>query len=253
VPVQRRVKMRPKRQRLRRGIIFTLFLGFPLTINYFSPVLGAMGAEKGTVTGSLLLFGFVFVLSLGLGRVFCGWVCPIGGFQEACLMVRDRKLPGKRIDWIKYAVWAPWIALLLFLVIRAGGFREVHPFFLTEKGISVSEPSNYVVFYGVMVVFTVLAFAVGRRAFCHVLCWIAPFMVVGRKLRNVFRWPSLELQEQQSRCIDCMKCSDHCPMSLDVNGMVRAGRMENSECILCGSCVDVCPKGVISYGFRAGR
>jgi len=42
-------------------------------------------------------------------------------------------------------------------------------------------------------------------------------------------------------------------MSLDVNGMVQGGDMEDSECILCGSCVDVCPEDVIHYSFSAGK
>ena len=42
-------------------------------------------------------------------------------------------------------------------------------------------------------------------------------------------------------------------MSLDVNGMVHAGTMENDECILCGECVDVCPKDVIRYTFSGGK
>jgi NAD-dependent dihydropyrimidine dehydrogenase PreA subunit len=42
-------------------------------------------------------------------------------------------------------------------------------------------------------------------------------------------------------------------MSLDVQGMVRKGAMENAECILCGSCVDTCPKQVIHYAFSGGE
>jgi ferredoxin-type protein NapH len=42
-------------------------------------------------------------------------------------------------------------------------------------------------------------------------------------------------------------------MSLDVNGMVKLARMENSECILCGTCIDGCPKKVIRYSFSAEK
>ena len=41
-------------------------------------------------------------------------------------------------------------------------------------------------------------------------------------------------------------------MSLEVNGMVRKEKMENSECILCGTCVDGCSKGAIRFTFSAG-
>ncbi len=94
---------------------------------------------------------------------------------------------------------------------------------------------------------------VGRRAGCHTFCWMAPFMILGRKLRNVFAWPSLRLQSDPQRCSDCMTCTHNCAMSLDVNAMVKAGAMEHSECILCGKCVDGCPSKAIQYVFRAGK
>lgn len=82
-------------------------------------------------------------------------------------------------------------------------------------------------------------------------------MILGRRIRNLARWPSLRLQADASKCIDCLRCTSECPMSLEVNRMVRAGDMEHSECILCGTCADVCPKGVIHAGqtrmpFRRG-
>ncbi|MBE3142836.1 MAG: hypothetical protein IMZ61_02800 [Planctomycetes bacterium] len=82
---------------------------------------------------------------------------------------------------------------------------------------------------------------------------MAPFMILGRKLRNLFGWPALRLKADASQCGDCMKCTTNCPMSLDVNGIVKLSRMENAECILCGTCVDGCAKKVIRYSFSAGK
>ena len=245
--------MTATRQKVRKAIIFCLFLTFPVIMNYFSPALIAMGASEGVINGSLLLFGLLFVSALFLGRGFCGWVCPIGGLQEACFMVKDKRLTGKKIDWIKWVMWGPWIGLLVFLVIKAGGFRSIMPLYLMEKGISVSEPTGYINFFLVLMVIVLLAFSVGRRTFCHTTCWIAPFMILGRKLRNIFRWPSLRLKSEKEKCTSCMKCTKSCPMSLDVNDMVQREKMENTECILCGTCIDVCPEDVISYSFSAWK
>ena len=84
-------------------------------------------------------------------------------------------------------------------------------------------------------------------------CWMAPFMILGRALRNVFGWPALRLRAQREQCIQCKRCSQNCPMSLNVNGMVQGSTMEHSECILCGTCVDVCSKDVIRYSFSGGN
>lgn len=94
---------------------------------------------------------------------------------------------------------------------------------------------------------------VGRRAGCHSICWMAPFMLIGRWIRNRFGWPALQLQADASACTDCRKCTTNCPMSLDVNGMVKAENMENPECILCGTCVDGCPARVIRYAFARAK
>ena len=78
-------------------------------------------------------------------------------------------------------------------------------------------------------------------------------MILGRKIRNLFRWPALRLKAEPDQCTNCKKCTANCPMSLDVNGMVQRGAMEQSECALCGTCVDVCPKDVIRFSFSAGK
>jgi polyferredoxin len=96
----------------------------------------------------------------------------------------------------------------------------------------------------------VLVVTTGRRGFCHYACWISPFMIVGRKISNTVGLPGLRLIADPDLCIDCKKCTDICPMSLDVNALVKRGSMEDSECNLCGECVDSCPKGVLSYRFR---
>lgn len=43
-----------------------------------------------------------------------------------------------------------------------------------------------------------------------------------------------------------------CPMSLEVDAMVKEGKMESSECILCGTCVDNCPEDAISFASKSG-
>ena len=77
-------------------------------------------------------------------------------------------------------------------------------------------------------------------------------MVIGTKIRNLFRWPALRLKANKDECISCKTCTKNCPMSLNVNEMVQKSSMRNSECILCGTCVDVCPNGVVKYSFGGG-
>jgi len=253
------LKQLPLRQRIRKALVIVAFLSFPITMNFFSPYVIIDGAANGIVNGSLVMFGLMFVSSLFLGRAWCGWVCPGGGMQEIVEPVNSKPVNGKKIDWIKWSIWIPWVSLIVWLAASGGGYRTIDLLYHTQGGISVAGSPDrpilfaYLIYYIVIGLFVGLAVFVGRRAGCHTVCWMAPFMIVGRWIRNRFGWPSLRLAADASACADCKLCTKNCPMSLDVNAMVQAGKMENSECILCGTCVDNCSKKAIRYSFSVGR
>jgi len=253
-----KIKQLPNRQRIRKALQFISFLLLPATLYYFSPMLILQGASEGVVNGSLIVFALLFLASLFLGRAWCGWLCPTGALQELCAPINDKPTSPK-INWIKWAVFIPWIGLIAFLAVRAGGYRTIDPFYQLETGVTMALPLGeggppwFLIYYIVITLFFALAVIVGRRAACHTVCWMAPFMIVGRWIRNRVRWPSLRLKADRHKCVDCQACTRACPMSLDVNGMVRSGVVEHSECSLCGTCVDTCPKDVIAYTLKAGR
>jgi ferredoxin-type protein NapH len=253
------VKQLALRQRIRKGLVILSFLSFPITMNFLSPYVIIDGAMNSVINGSLVVFGLLFISSLFLGRAWCGWVCPGGGMQEIAEPVNNRLVNGKKIDWIKWLIWIPWISLIVFLAVQAGGYHSVNLLFHTQNGISVAGSADrpiifaYLIYYIVIGLFVGLAVIVGRRAGCHTVCWMAPFMIAGRWIRNRLSWPSLRLVADASACKDCKLCSKNCPMSLDVNGMVQTEKMENSECILCGTCVDNCVQNVIRYSFSTGK
>ena len=74
---------------------------------------------------------------------------------------------------MKWLIWVPWIALILFAVFRAGGYSSVDPFYGTVGGISVAGSADrpivfaYVIYFAVVLLFFGLALAVGRRGGCH--------------------------------------------------------------------------------------
>jgi len=248
-----KVKQLPARQRIRKGLLLVSFLLFPITLYYFSPVLIIQGAAEGILNGSAIVFGLMFLSALFFGRLWCGWACPAGALQEFAEPVNRRRTPGGKFNWIKWAIWVPWILLIAVTVVQTGGYRTVDPFYQLEGGATVVQPYWFMIYYIVIAVFLALALIFGRRAGCHTICWMAPFMIIGRWIRNLVRWPALRLVADPDNCSDCQTCTRNCPMSLDVNGMVQRGEMEDGECILCGNCVDGCPKDAIRYSFSSGR
>jgi len=240
----------PRRQQTRRTVLWITFLLFPVVMNFVSPYVIVDAAFQGIVNGSLIVFALLFLSSIFLGRLWCAWICPGAGLQESCFLINDKPAGGGKLDWIKWGIWVPWIVLIVLGVISAGGYRALNLLHLTETGVSVDEPMKYITYYMVIGIILVLSLTAGRRAFCHYGCWMAPFMILGRKLRNALHTPALRLRAEPQKCIQCRRCTQACPMSLSVNEMVKAGRMEHPECILCGTCIDTCPQDVLHYAFE---
>jgi len=236
------------RQNIRLGIILFSFFLFPATFYYFSPYLIVDATTKGIVNGSFIVFLLLFISSLFLGRGFCGWVCPAAGCQEAILFARTRKV--KRGNFIRWIIWIPWISAIVIVAIKRGGYEEVDLLYQTKFGFSIGNVYALIIYLFVLLLIVVPAFIVGRRSFCHHICWMSPFMILGRKIANAAKLPSLRLAANPEVCINCRRCTENCPMSLPVEDMVGQRKMENTECILCGGCVDCCKRGAIKYVFE---
>ena len=235
------------RQKIRKGLILVSFFLFPATFYYLSPVLIIEASAKGTINGSFILFSLLFISALVLGRGFCGWVCPGAGCQEAIFLSRNKKI--FKGDLIKWLIWVPWISIIIITAIKAGGYRQVDFFYQTHHGFSIGDISGLIAYLIVLLLIIIPAFIVGKRSFCHHICWVAPFMILGRKIRNIFNWPSLRLATDSEKCRHCHTCGEQCPMSLPVEAMVEQNRMEKAECILCGTCIDGCTEKAIRYAF----
>jgi polyferredoxin len=167
-------------------------------------------------------------------------------------LARDKKI--KKGDSIKWLLWVPWVSAILIVAIRAGGYKNIDFFYGTDQGLSIGSPRALIVYLIIVLVLMALpAYIFGKRSFCHHICWMAPFIILGRKARNLFLWPSLKLIAEPSVCQHCHTCAENCRMSLPVEDMVQSNNIEKAECILCCTCIDSCPANVIKYSFAAGK
>ena len=236
-----------RRQHVRKLIGFLALLLFPATIFYMSPYLSVRGAAMGVVTGSVLFFCLLFLSALFLRRAHCGWTCIATGVHEAGLFYITRKV-GMRSRILKYVIWTPWFISMVTL-FAINGIKRIDPLAATTNGLSVTDLHGYVILYFILGLIIALAFSVGKRSFCHHVCWMAPFLVMGDKVGRALRIPSLHLEPSKDKCNGCGLCAEICPMSLPVREMVAAGDMRHTDCILCGECTDICKRGAIGYRF----
>lgn len=236
-----------KRQNVRKLVLISSMLLFPITIYYFSPQLIILGGLDGIMTGSFIVFLAMLISSVFLGRLFCGYLCPAGGIQECVMLINDKNPKQGWKNNIKYVIWLIWIiGIVVCFIFRKHEFT-VNFFYQTTHGISIANIYDYVIYYGVVLLFFIPSVLFGKRIFCHYFCWMAPFMVIGIKLGNLLHIKRLRLNADKNACVNCQMCNKTCPMSLNVAEKVKNEAMDDYECILCGTCVDTCPKKAIAY------
>lgn len=222
---------------------------FPITIYYFSPAIIMYGISEQVISGSFILFAFLLVSSVFTRRLFCSTVCPAGAVQDLMTDIHNKPIKTQKIRYWKWLVFSLWLAIILYLIYEYG-LKTFDPFYQTKYGISVYEPGGYIVLYGVLGIFMLLANFLGKRAGCHTICWMAPFMILGQKIGDLFKLPSYKLLKNDNTCIACGKCNQSCPMSLDIKEMVLKDQVDHNDCISCSKCVTACPKDVLEISFK---
>ncbi len=235
------------RQRIRKLLLVVAVLLFQVKILhlFMSPVVPVFAARLGIIPGSLLVYAALFVSSLFLGRAFCGWFCPGAGMQELLALVIHRRAGHGWGDRVKYAICGAWSLLILSILFQAGGLPRVDVSFGARSSGIVQE---ILMRTGHFVIIGVLGAIFGAWASCRYICWIAPFLVLGRRIREFVRLPGLCVVSKPESCSGCEGCRVVCPMSVNVIPEAEMS-IRSDDCILCGNCVDVCPAQALRFTF----
>jgi ferredoxin-type protein NapH len=182
------------------------------------------------------------LVALILGRVFCGWICPIHFLSE----LSDRLLKFvSRKKYLKDHFLLPreilWFALIgeLLLAMILGTPLFV---FLSPPGL-VGREIMMVVFFktlaleGVVVLAVLFVNLITRRFFCRYLCPLGALLAL---IGMVRRLRIVKLDEQ---CTDCGLCSRSCPLGLNP----AQAEAESPYCWNCGECVTTCKHDALAF------
>ena len=138
-----------KRQTVRKALLLISLLLFPVTMWYFSPYLIIQAASEHIMNGSFIVFCLMFVCSMFLGRVWCGYLCPAGGLQECALSVNNKSSKQGWRNYIKFVIWIIWIAAVVVTFVLGKNKVTINFLYMTDHGISIAEIYNYIIYYGV--------------------------------------------------------------------------------------------------------
>ncbi len=196
------------------------------------------------VLGTLILFALI------LGRIICGWLCPFGLLQELLYRLPGvpKKIPPRRIRWIKYALLFLLVFFLPLALTDITGYgkawfcRLFCPAGTLEAGIFnlllrpelrslVGLLFYFKVFILALIIFLCLIFF---RFFCVVLCPLGAFYGLWQRISLI------RLHWEAQNCFDCHVCEDVCPVGLKI-----PEELNSAECIRCLQCLKACPSGGI--------
>ncbi len=225
--------------------------------------------------GSLCLFVLLVTLTLVIGRVFCGWACPLALVSEltskvaaarARLNRRARLFAGYLmltgttliILWFAYlvrpgtqfitenvaAIWGVWLLLSLFVALplehRDAKFKLMR---YVSLGLWL-----FLSILGIWVTSpwcTLLGDEVDYSSIVSLLSVILASMIISMSwcrylcpLGATLGWLAARAPVKlvnRKPCTDCGACASMCPM-----GALEKGKIDHASCIYCGKCVGEC-------------
>jgi polyferredoxin len=189
---------------------------------------------------SFILMIIGFILAVGFGPLFCGWVCPLGSAQEWFGKL-GRKLFKKRYNhfippaidnilrYLRYGVMV-WVLYMVAITGEITIFQDIDPYFALFNFYT-----SEVAIGGVVVLLLTLSLSLFvERPWCKYAC---PYgAVLG--ITNLFR--VFKIVRQKETCISCKACDRECPMNISVS---ESRVVRNHQCISCMKCTseEVCP------------
>ena len=212
-----------------------------------------------------ITLGTFLILIVILNKAFCGWMCPLGFFQEMVHALGDKlgikrfyTLEGGTLKKVRPVKWL-MLALLVFIfpLLTGLGFlgHELgSPFcsicpsrILTTLAVGDSSQvyvDNSTTGYMILSIIADLLFGLMvamaltiKQPFCRICPMLA--------LQSVFKKVGLLrlVKNGSERCEGCGHCAKVCPMDI-IEIQEHHDQPTNityADCTLCGQCVEFCP------------
>jgi len=183
-----------------------------------------LGASIPIVILGLVLF---IILTFVFGRIFCGYLCPIGALQEIVYLIPIKKLKIKNKTLPIVFRLTFFITFVVLGVIFSMGLLTFFGFY-DFFNLNI----NSIFFYIFLVLLAISIFV--YRPFCRFICPYGTLLSLA-SIKGLFKI------QRNANCVDCKKCEIICPTN-------EAGRTDlKQECYLCNRCKDVCPVDAIEY------
>lgn len=255
-----------------------LFLDFTGTLHAWLGWLAKIQFLPAVLALNVGVVLFLVLLTLGLGRVYCSVICPLGVFQDIVAwfgkkVKKNRYAYSPAKSWLRYgmlalfvialiagigsfvALLAPYssygrIASNLFAPLYQWGnnllayFAEradSYTFYRTE--VWLKSLPTFIIAALTFVILAILAWKNGRT-YCNTVC------PVGTVLGALARYSWLKPVIDTNKCVNCKLCARNCKAAcIDI----KNHRIDYTRCVACMDCIGKCHKGAITYAHPAKK
>jgi polyferredoxin len=231
---------------------------------------------------TLYLAILVIIATVFLGRVFCGWICPLGTLNNMVSALKRQRRKTAAIDWYRFKYY-----VLIFLLtsslfsLQLIGIADPISLLIRSLSLAVYPLTSYA---------TTAIFDAGYNTNIHFLANVSDFIYsLFRKIFLPFQQPfylqstfigllfilvlGLNLLERRFWCKylcplgaflgilsryaflkrsvseDCNECGA-CASICQGNAIPDLkDNWKNSECLACMNCDDLCPQNAVHFGF----
>ncbi|MCP3876298.1 MAG: 4Fe-4S dicluster domain-containing protein [Desulfobacteraceae bacterium] len=237
--------------------------------------ISAISARMNPLVYMFIPAAIVLILAPFVGRIFCGYICPMGTtldgtdalfgpkknkffFSDTLFKVKYLALIfllGSALFGVSYIFFASPLSLItrfyglvLFPVIS----------FLSKETLDLIRPlgdllditsisfaqvrtlrfaTQFFILFFFIAVFSMIKFS--PRFWCRYLC-------PSGALLGFFSTSPIIRRHVSDKCNDCGKCTRCCPMSA-IEKQVPTNTF-HSECIVCRTCEEICPENAVYFG-----
>ena len=239
-------------------VFFILFVYLTLTATFawpsqvgsdlflrFDPLIWLTGSIASRELAPFALLALLLVsITFLLGRVFCGWICPLGTIIDAA-RVSGKPNMGRRDRWVQPRLGLGILAALIGLAlvgVNLSGWLD--PLVITSRAIHAAarwQPIGWAALFAwALVGGAMLLTLVAPRYWCRTLC------PLGAMLSLVSRWSRWD-RRVSATCNDCGMCTTVCPMGQSPD------QRTSRQCIVCRRCEAACGRGSIGFAWALGR
>ncbi|TAJ18437.1 MAG: 4Fe-4S binding protein, partial [Planctomycetota bacterium] len=196
-----------------------------------------------------LLFVGAILLTLVVGRFFCGWVCHLVAYQDAAAWLLAKfKLRPRPIRSRLLMLVPAYAAIDMFVAPTVARWLADKPapelaWHLATNDLWERFPGPGMAALTLLVDGALLVWWLGAKGFCTYGCpYGAIFGLVDRAAPGRIR--------VTDACEGCGHCTAVCTSNVRVHEEVaRYGEVVDSGCMKCMDCVSACPKDALYFGF----